>query len=147
MEGSTIYSCCLAHVCDQQRSKCTRETPRSQHETINRAHISRAKVISGKRRHGAESSPITHKDDKADQRQDGCGTDAGKKPEEYGLSHKHHPEGCAPRDRIAGPRPKHSSESVTDANNSYHAGSCHRAYSGKLLEQWGVLPDHRNPRT
>src|SRR5882762_3685201 len=139
MQGSTIHTIRLTHMGNEQRSKCAREAPCSQHESVNGAHIVRAKVISRKRRHRAESPAVTHKDDKGDEREHRSRVDVRKYPKECGLPQKHHHECCASGDRIGCPRPKHPPERIPDASHSDHAGSNSSAYSGKLLEQWRFL--------
>src|SRR2546425_11424188 len=59
VESVGVVARALAHVRDQRRPQQTGQSPRRQHQTVDRAYISSAKEVGGKRRHGAETSAVT----------------------------------------------------------------------------------------
>src|SRR5882724_9092563 len=69
MQRSAIGAIDLLHVSNKERPKRARETPGSEHETINRTDILRSKVIGRECGHGSKSSAIAHQHEEGDYRQ------------------------------------------------------------------------------
>jgi len=68
METAGIRAAALAHVGNEERSKCARATPSCKHQTVDWPNILRPEVVGGKRRHGAKSTAVAHQDDERQNR-------------------------------------------------------------------------------
>src|SRR6266850_1569537 len=85
VKRAAIGAGCLSHVGDQQRPDCAGNAPGRQHQTVDWTDVLRAKIVGGKRRHGTESTTVTHQNNERKNRHRRYDSDVGKKPEEKNL--------------------------------------------------------------